>query len=76
MTGVQTCALPIWHGRQPCEQLAEEPGGLSVPAGDDQDVQDIPVLVERPPPVVGLALDCDEHPVEMPLIARPGPTVT
>jgi hypothetical protein len=38
----------------------------------NQNVQDIPVLVHRPPQVIGLPTDLDEHLVEMPLVPGTG----
>jgi hypothetical protein len=64
------------HLLQPGEQLAEEPGrSLRVAPGGDQNVQDIAVLVDRAPQVVGLTCDLDEDLVEMPLVpgTRPAP---
>jgi hypothetical protein len=46
------------HVLQPCERLAKEPGRrLGVTPGGDQDVQRIPVLVDRPPQIVSLSAD-------------------
>jgi hypothetical protein len=51
------------------EQLAEEPSrGLGVTLRGDQDVHDIPVLVHRPPQIMPLAVDLDEHLVKVPLV--------
>jgi hypothetical protein len=56
---------------QALEQLAEEPSrGLRVTPGSDQDVQDIPVLVHRPPQIMSLAVDLDEHLVKVPLCVQ------
>jgi hypothetical protein len=58
-----------WHVPQSLQQLTKEPGGgLGVAPGGDQDVQNTPVLVDRPPQVVGLSVDLDEYLVEVPLI--------
>jgi hypothetical protein len=65
------------HGPQPRRQPTEEPlRGPGITAGGDQDVQNIPVLVDSPPQVVALPTDLDEHLVEMPLIARARSTAT
>ncbi len=65
------------HGPQPPQQLTKEPGsGLGVTPGRDQNVQHGAVLVDRTPQVVGLAVDLDEHLVQVPLIAWPEPTAT
>jgi hypothetical protein len=62
------------HVPQSCEQLAEEPGrGLRVPPGGDQNVQHGALLVHRPPQIVGLPVDCDEHLVKVPRVPRAGP---
>ncbi len=44
------------------------PTGLGVTGGGDQGVQHSPILVDSPPQVVGLAIDLDEHLIEMSLI--------
>jgi hypothetical protein len=65
------------HVLQTLEQLAKEPGrGLGVPPRGDQNVQDIPVLVDGAPQVLPLTVDREEYLVEMPRIAGPGPTAT
>src|SRR6516165_8766993 len=40
-----------------------------------QDVEDIPVLVDRTPKIVLLAADADEHFVHVPLVAGSGPSL-
>jgi hypothetical protein len=58
------------HEPQTPEQLTEEAGGgLRVTPEGDQNVQNIPVLVDRPPQVVDLSTDLDEHLVQVPFIA-------
>jgi hypothetical protein len=66
-----------WRVLQALEQLAKEPGrGLGVPPRGDQNVQDIPVLVDGAPQVPPLTVDREEYLVEVPRIAGPGPTAT
>jgi hypothetical protein len=43
------------RNRCACPGEVNSGGGLGVTVGGDQDVQDIPILVNRPPQVVGLA---------------------
>jgi hypothetical protein len=38
----------------------------------DQDIQDMALLIDRPPQVVPLAMNGEEDFIQMPLIARPG----
>jgi hypothetical protein len=47
--------------------------GLGVASGGDQDVQHGAVLVHCPPQVVTLAVDRDEHLVEVSLVPRASP---
>lgn len=62
------------HVLQSREQLAEKPGrGRGVTSGGNQDVQHIPVLVNRPPQIVSLPVDLDEYLVKVPRIPRAGP---
>ena len=57
------------HIPQSLQQLAEEPGrGPGVTSGGDQNVQHRPVLVHRPPQIMGLAIDLDEDIVDVPFI--------
>ena len=57
----------------PLEEFAEEPlGGLGVPAGLDQDVEDVAVLIDGPPQLLPTAVDRQEHLVEMPPVAGSG----
>jgi hypothetical protein len=48
--------------------------GFGVAPGLDEDVQDGTVLVNGPPQVVGLPVDCDENLVEVPLIPGAWPS--
>jgi hypothetical protein len=51
------------------------PGGVAIPAGLEQDVDDLAVLVDGPPEVLTLAADCHEELVQMPRVANwPRPT--
>ena len=62
------------HVLQVLQKLAKKPGcSLGVAPGRDQDIQYVAVLVDRPPQVVGLAVDLDEYLVKVPLVARLGP---
>ena len=61
------------HVLQATEQLAEElPGRGLVAAALHQDVEDMPVLVDRPPQIVRLPIDRDEDLIKVPLVAWPG----
>ena len=66
------------HPRYPAlrgQQFAEEPlGGLGIPAGLDQDVEHVAVLVDGPPQVVDRAVDAGEDFVEVPFVAGSGLT--
>jgi hypothetical protein len=59
----------------PLEQLAKEPrGGLAIPTGLEQDVNDLAVLVYGSPKVVTVTANGHEEFVQMPGVAdRPGP---
>src|SRR5215210_4157687 len=73
---------PIGHDApglvlQTSEQALEEPlcrGG--VPAVLDEDVEHNTVLVHRAPEVIQLAIDLQEHLIEVPSVARLGPALT
>ena len=58
----------------PLQQLTEEflRGRLAPPALH-KNVEDIPVLVDSPPEVMAYTVHRQEHLVQMPLVARPGP---
>lgn len=60
-----------WDIPQAPQQLAKEAlgRGCATPALD-QDVENISVLVDRPPEIVLLAADANEHFVQVPLVAR------
>jgi hypothetical protein len=56
------------HVPQSLQQLTKEPlRGPGVTTGGDQNVQDIPVLVDRPPQVLPGTVDREEHLVQMPV---------
>jgi len=59
----------------PREQLAKEPrGGVAIPAGLEQEVDDLAVLVDSPPEILTLTVNGHEEFVQMPGVAdRPGP---
>jgi hypothetical protein len=62
-----------WYVSQALEQLPEElRGGMLVSPTLDQDIEGMAVLIHRPPEVVSLATDREEHLVEVPLVARLG----
>ncbi len=62
-----------WYVLQAFQQLAEELlRGFFVPAALDQDVQDVTILVHGSPQIMILAIDLDEHLIEVPLISGPG----
>ena len=53
----------------PLEQLAKEPrGGVAIPAGLEQDVDDLAVLVDGPPEVLTLATNRHKEFVQMPRV--------
>jgi CheY-like chemotaxis protein len=60
----------------PLEQLAKEPrGGVAIPAGLEQDVDDLAILVDSPPEILTLAANRHEEFVQMPRVADgPRPT--
>ncbi len=58
------------HVPQSLQQFTEELLGRRLVATLlHQDVQDVPFLVHRPPQIGGLAIDFEDHFVEMPLVA-------
>jgi hypothetical protein len=60
-----------WH----CQLVrSDERWSVGVTPGGDQNDQDIPVLINRPPSVVSLPVDCDEHLVRVPCVTGAGPT--
>ena len=57
------------HVFQILEEFAGEPGrGRGIAPGGDQNVGHSAVLVHRPPQIVGLARDVDEHLVKVPRV--------
>lgn len=62
---------------QALEQLAEKLlGRQRVSVGPHQHVENVAVLVDRPPQIMLAAIDSDENLVEVPLAAGPGPPAT
>src|SRR4051794_14944392 len=60
-----------WLILQPSEQAFEEALGCrGVPAILDQDIEDNAVLVHRAPEIMELAIDLQEHLMEVPSVAR------
>jgi hypothetical protein len=60
-----------WDVGQPFEQLAQELlRGAFIPPTLDQDIEHVPVLINRSPQVVALALDGQKYFIKMPLISR------
>ena len=58
---------------QSLEQLAEELlRGALIPPTLDQDIEDVPVLIYCPPPIMPLAFDGQQHLIHMPLVPGPG----
>ena len=54
----------------PLEQLSKEPcGGVAIPAGLEQDVDDLAVLVDGPPEILTPAANGHEEFVQMPRVA-------
>jgi hypothetical protein len=71
------CAKHIGHQLPRCLTLMlqcltkEAFGGLSVSTFRYQNIDDVPILVHRPPQVVAFALDSDKHFINVPDIAEP-----
>jgi hypothetical protein len=62
---------------QPLEKIAKKHlRRLLVAAALHQDVEHVIVLVDRSPQVITLAMDGQNHPVEMPMVSEPGPTTS
>src|SRR5262249_29174974 len=60
-----------WHRGEAFEQLPKELlRGLLVPTTLDENVEDIAVLVNRPPEVMSFAMHRDAYLVQVPFIAR------
>ena len=64
------------HVLQALQQLAEELlGGLLVPTALRQNVEHRAILIDRPPQVVPFAIDHKTHLVQVPRVARLGPSM-
>jgi len=65
------------HVQQALEELAQEfLRGLLVPSALHQDIQDISVLIYRPPEIMPLAFDRQKHLIHMPLVTGPRTAAT
>jgi hypothetical protein len=65
-----------WHIPQPLQELTEEClGGLPVPPALHQNVEDIPLLIDRTPEVMTFPVDRQEHFIQVPLVAGLGPSM-
>ena len=63
------------HVGQPLQQLAEKLlRRFLVATALDENIQDVAILVDGPPQIGAYSLDGEEDLVQMPLIARPGPS--
>jgi hypothetical protein len=64
-----------WHPGIPFQQFTKEPGScVTIPAGLQQDVDDLAVLVDGPPEILTLTANGHEEFVQMPRVAHgPGP---
>jgi hypothetical protein len=63
--------------RQPFQQPAEESLGRSlVSPALHQDIKHVAVLIHRPPEIMVLTLNGEKHPIQMPLVPRPGAAAT
>ncbi len=69
--GDQAPGLILETGKQPLEETL---GGGGVPPILDQDVEHDPLLIHRSPEVMQLAVDANEHLVQMPGVAWPRPS--
>jgi hypothetical protein len=59
------------HIGQPLEELAEELlRGPFIPPTLDQDIQDVAVLIDRPPEIMMLATNRDEHRIAMSRVSK------
>jgi hypothetical protein len=45
--------------------------GWTVSAFCYQNINEVPILIHRPPQVVALAMDCDEHFIDVPDVPKP-----
>jgi hypothetical protein len=62
-----------WSVLAPLEQLAEESlRRLLVPPALHQDIEDMAVLIDGPPQIMPRAINREEHPVQVPLVAGSG----
>jgi hypothetical protein len=63
--------------RHPLQQLAEKLlRCLLVSTALDENLQDVAILIDRPPQVVPFAADGQKHLIQVPLVARPGPAAS
>jgi hypothetical protein len=61
----------IGFGASAFEQLLEEPFRcLTVASFLQKDINDITILINRPPQIMTLTLNCNEHLIHKPMIAR------
>jgi hypothetical protein len=42
----------------------------------DENIQDVAILIDRPPQVMPFAVDGQKHLIQVPLVARPGPAAS
>jgi hypothetical protein len=64
------------HVHQPPQPLAEELlRSFLVPTALHQDIEHRAILIDRPPQVVPFASDRETHLVQVPRVARPGPSL-
>jgi hypothetical protein len=63
-----------WHMGQALNQLAEEfLRGVLVPPTLHEGIEDVALLIHRPPEVVAFTMGGEEHFIQMPLVAGLGP---
>src|SRR5262245_59429106 len=66
-----------WHIGQPLQQLAKELlGGCLVSPGLHENIEDVPVLIHRPPEIVTFTADREKDLIQVPLVSWPGTSVT
>lgn len=59
-----------WHAPAPFEELAEEfLGRVLVPPALHENIQDVAVLIHRPPQIVTFAVNSEKDLIQMPLVA-------
>jgi hypothetical protein len=66
-----------WYTRQPFERLTEK--RLSrrfVPPALDENIEDVPVLIHRPPQIVTFTGDREKDLIQVPCVTWPGTSVT